>query len=558
MNKLNYEILNAIDDIEECTYQAEQDVFNSMINEYQKSMMLLEYVDPGVYDEIIYQESTFSEKLSEGVGKAKGVLSKIWEGIKKAFGLIIGGFRFLINKVVSLFNKSKQTASQVAETIVGTDPQSSGNNVNINNNTVQMDVDSHSKYIPKPIKVASAEGLISKFEKDGSIKISTNFGTKYLKNMVRSSKQKGSGKNAKMLAVREYGSIAGLYVMMYDNNINQKFFNIFAEFSEMVKVLSNKSISKDEETLHAKKLRSIIKDYKKDSQKAVDIVTARDNVNDFRFRAQKTNEAVYDYIIRRDAAYNDKYMKPLTFKLKDIQSFSQKINELNNRYIQPIKLREDIELHLNDFGFKSDINTLFNAINETQYSINAIMNLVSHSFTIDKSYFKTINDPEKLDEFVGALIDAGIPSRYIGYNAWLISGENITSDSEFKPRWGQTRLCLLPNNKDICYKIALSGLGKSGNATEYKIYNEILGGSCDMLCPCLKIYKSNSVVMSKRAEFVEYTPNEKQELIFKIKNNIDKITAGKNIIINDIHDDNIGVIDGKNVVIDYGEFMWRK
>ena len=191
-----------------------------------------------------------------------------------------------------------------------------------------------------------------------------------------------------------------------------------------------------------------------------------------------------------------------------------------------------------------------------QYSINLIMNMVSNSFTIDQYYFKTINDPEKLDEFVGALIDAGIPSRYIGYNAWLISGENITSDSEFKPRWGQTRLCLLPNDKDICYKIALSGLGKTGNATEYKVYNELLE-KCEALCPCLKLYKTQSVVMSKRAEFINISQSEKLEIVNDINYEISKLTRNKNINIVDIHGDNIGVVDGKNVVIDYGEITWK-
>ena len=571
MNKLNYEILNMIDDIEESTYQAEQAVFSSMIDEYKKSMMLLEYVEPEVYDEIIYQESKFSEKFSKGINKAKRVLSAIWEGIKKAFGLIVRGIGFVINKLISLFRKSKKTASQVAESVVGPDPQSriSGPNADIKliemkDDKVQMPVDPHSAIMPEPVKISPVEGLISKFAEDGSVEISTNFGTEYLKNMVRSGKQKGSELNAKMLAVRDFGSIVVLHIMMYDNNIREKFFNVFKEFSEIINFINNKSLSDDEESGYGEKLKNIVNDYVKNVQDVSEVVMVRggnnlskmnDFVNDFG-SSTRSDENYAQYNARLNAAYNDRFMKPLKFKLKDIQLFSKQLNELNSKYVQPVKLREGVELKLYDFDFEMYIQSVLNFVNEAQYSINAIMNLVSNSFTIDKSYFKTINEPEKLDEFVGALIDAGIPARYIGYNAWLISGENITSDSEFKPRWGQTRLCLLPNDNDICYKIALNGLGKSGNATEYKVYNELLK-DCKILCPCLKMYKTQSVVMSKRAEFIEASQSEKRSVIADINDELYELTKNKSVKIVDVHGDNIGIVDGRNVVIDYGEIAWK-
>lgn len=569
MNGLNYEILDAIDNIEECTYQAEQNVFNSMMAEYQKSMTLLEYVEPDVYDEIIYQEASISQKISNGANKAARILSRLWEGVKRVVGLLISGLKAAINKIVSLFRKTKKTASQVAENVVGSNPQSNTTNSNesiklsgLSDNKVQMSVDPHSAYKPGPINLPPANGLITKFTDDGSVEISTNCGTEFMNQMVLKNEQKGTGLNSKMLSVRDFSSVVGLHTLLYNDNIKGKFFNMFKQLSEVINMLNNKTVTEEDEEDYAERLSSIINNYNENMLDVCQVIMVRDaknlsKMNEFNknFKS-KSGEGRISYYNRINAEYNDKYMKPLTFKLKDIQQFSIQLNDLNSKYVQPIKLRENIQLNIKDDTLKTNIQILMNAINEMQYSINLIMNMVSNSFTIDKSYFKTINDPEKLDEFVGALIDAGIPSRYIGYNAWLISGENITSDSEFKPRWGQTRLCLLPNDKDICYKIALSGLGKSGNATEYKVYNELLE-KCEALCPCLKLYKTQSVVMSKRAEFINMSQSEKDKIVTDINDEISKLTRNKNIDIEDIHGDNIGIVDGKNVVIDYGEIAWK-
>ena len=63
MNKLNYEILSAIDNIETTVMESEMNVMNSLINSYDKAITVLEYcndnVDTSSFD--IFQESVIME-----------------------------------------------------------------------------------------------------------------------------------------------------------------------------------------------------------------------------------------------------------------------------------------------------------------------------------------------------------------------------------------------------------------------------------------------------------------------------------------------------------------
>ena len=368
INSLNYEILDAIDNIDECTYQAEQNVFNSMMAEYQKSMALLEYVEPDVYDEIIYQEASISQTISNGANKAARILSRLWEGVKRVFGLLISGFKAAINKIVSLFRKTKKTASQVAENVVGSNPQSDTTNSNediklsgVSGNKVQMSVDPHSAYKPGPINLPSANGLITKFTDDGSVEISTNCGTEFMNQMVLKNEQKGTGLNAKMLSVRDFGSVVGLHTLLYNDNIKGKFFNMFKQLSEVINMLNNKTVTEEDEEDYAERLSSIINNYNENMLDVCQVIMVRDaknlsKMNEFtKSFKSKSGEGRISYYNRINAEYNDKYMKPLTFKLKDIQQFSIQLNDLNSKYVQPIKLRENIQLNIKDDTLKANI-----------------------------------------------------------------------------------------------------------------------------------------------------------------------------------------------------------
>jgi hypothetical protein len=124
---------------------------------------------------------------------------------------------------------------------------------------------------------------------------------------------------------------------------------------------------------------------------------------------------------------------------------------------------------------------------------------MSTSYLIDASFYKSIKSIALLDEFVGKLIKAGYPPKYVAYNAWLISDECIRGSGKYKPLFGHARATIFPPNKKIVLKIALSGLGTVSNETEVrftKIFVDM--DRIDLIAPVLKEFKYNAIVPMER------------------------------------------------------------
>lgn len=524
MNKLNYEILDAIDSIEECTYQAEQEVFNSMMNEYKKSMMLLEYVDPNVYDEIIYQESS-SPKSQSKIGV---MISKIWEGVKNVFGFLVRGFKWIIDKLVSVFRKTKKTASQIAEESLIIDKDQSNqqhsspivNGVKnkaqhmsksaskLNNKTtsIKMEVDPSSEYKPDQVQILLSD-ITCKFGKDGEVIIETPSSIKQT-----TDDQMNSDARQAIPSGLSFDDIFITIKLINHIDMREKFFDIFKEIFEIFNYL--------------KKVR-------------------------FKTISTMKSSSKFDELLNVYSLYyykNDKIQNSMSFKLKDLQIFSKQLSEVYKNYITPVTI-SDIQLNTQHEQLIDSVNRLFALVELVQYSLNTITGVIKNSYTINKQYFASINNVENLDKFVSGMIDAGIPSKYVGYNAWLASGPNIHNEKDFKPKWGQGRLTLFPDDKDIVYKIGLNASGVMANKIENNIYNKL--SKPDILCPCLSIEKGSSVITMKRVDSVGVCNEDKcNELTNRLN---DLINSQKmQVTITDIHEKNIGKINNEFVVIDYG------
>lgn len=112
MNKLNYEILSAIDNIETTVMESEINVMNSLIDSYDKSIMILENCDDNTdvdsFD--IFQESVIMEADENGnMNKIKKVTEKFIGAIETLLSKLSDLIKTIINKV----KKSKRVVSEI-------------------------------------------------------------------------------------------------------------------------------------------------------------------------------------------------------------------------------------------------------------------------------------------------------------------------------------------------------------------------------------------------------------------------------------------------------------
>ena len=127
MNKLNYEILSAIDNIDSSIMESEMNVINSLMGSYGKAVAVLEYCDDntdvGSFD--IFQESVIMEADENNTNgeesKVKKIINKIIDFFKMIGDLLKRGADFIKKKVGKIFNRSKQEDIKKAQEAVGDD-----------------------------------------------------------------------------------------------------------------------------------------------------------------------------------------------------------------------------------------------------------------------------------------------------------------------------------------------------------------------------------------------------------------------------------------------------
>ena len=137
MNKLNYEILSAIDNIDSTIMESEMNVMNSLINTYEKSLMILEHCndnsDVSSYD--IFQESVIMEADDNGkkkidFKKAGKIILNILLWLPRQIMRFIKFIRNKISKSKPLsqetINKAKQSVGDDTILITTTTTNSGG------------------------------------------------------------------------------------------------------------------------------------------------------------------------------------------------------------------------------------------------------------------------------------------------------------------------------------------------------------------------------------------------------------------------------------------------
>ena len=172
----------------------------------------------------------------------------------------------------------------------------------------------------------------------------------------------------------------------------------------------------------------------------------------------------------------------IKMSMKELREFQQKMSTMAER----LDFAQNGNTNLDDVDKNviRSLNDLVAMIEFIQFGITSLTNAIQKVHLIDLKFMNSIDDREALSKFVYGCVQNGIPPKFVAYNAWLISSENIRgSSAKYKPVGGQTRCVFFPNdNKKEILKIATSGIGINANKNEIR-FSEFIkkSGEEDMI-----------------------------------------------------------------------------
>lgn len=172
----------------------------------------------------------------------------------------------------------------------------------------------------------------------------------------------------------------------------------------------------------------------------------------------------------------------IKMSMKELREFQQKMSGMAERL--DFAQNGNTKLDDVDKSVVQSLNDLVKMIEYIQYGLTSLTNAIQKVHLIDLKYMNSIDDRDSLSRFVYGCVQNGIPPKFIAYNAWLISSENLRgSASKYKPIGGQTRCVFFPNdNKNEILKIATSGIGINANKNEIRFSDFIKkSGEEDMI-----------------------------------------------------------------------------
>ena len=260
------------------------------------------------------------------------------------------------------------------------------------------------------------------------------------------------------------------------------------------------------------------------------------NLNDIAECGKLINKAV-DVMSKFEASF----IKPSVMNSKLNSSENPNWKDLNGKDV-PLKA-------LKAFNKVSSI------VQVMGFGMNQITHGLNRVYMIDAAYMNAIDNPEDLSKFVEKMAAAGIPSKYIMQNAYLISSKKLRGDgSPDKPIWGQSRCVFYPNKANYIIKVAYNPIGKIGNRNEAYI-TKLLHGQPEenLVAKVTKISKNGFVTQGEKVRIPKNGAS--WDVCNKIQSEINRsqVLKDTNISIEDIHSNNIGYRSDKSpCIVDYG------
>ncbi len=230
------------------------------------------------------------------------------------------------------------------------------------------------------------------------------------------------------------------------------------------------------------------------------------------------------------------------------------------------KIMKNLEaINIDEYNANGEVNDKLEYINKfaaicnnLQMAVNCITGIIAGVYTVDGEYKHSVGNITELSQFIELMIKDAFPSKYIAYNAYIVSSINLSGEEgdENNPIWGQTRLVFFPSDKkDSIYKIALSGAGITSNKIEFNTSERFsrIPKLHDLIAKTPYITNNGCIITAERLIIPDGGRYDGD--ISSLKSEIDKLCKENNIRfeISDVHSRNIGLKqNGSPCVIDYG------
>jgi hypothetical protein len=246
--------------------------------------------------------------------------------------------------------------------------------------------------------------------------------------------------------------------------------------------------------------------------------------------------------------------------MPELKQFQQKLNDLSEKldFVQNGNTKIDNV----DKSVIQSLNDLVHMMEIIQLGLNSLTNAIQKVHLIDLKFMNSISDRDALSKFAYDCIVNGIPPKFIAYNAWLISSENLRGSSpKYKPVGGQTRCVFFPNdNKNEILKIATSGLGITSNKNEIRFSDFIKKSNeqdmIDISALVTNSYAENAILSMERiVDRVGKHPDLQTLMSVKSKfRDFTKRHPELRLNVSDFNDGNVMWSSDRNkwVCIDYG------
>lgn len=208
-----------------------------------------------------------------------------------------------------------------------------------------------------------------------------------------------------------------------------------------------------------------------------------------------------------------------------------------------------------------ELKKLIYDVHYLQYDMNGFTNMIQKVNLIDLKYMNSIKDRNVLSKFVSDLIRNGIPAKFVAYNSWLISSEDLRgSKPEYNIPAGQSRCVFFPNdNKNEILKIALNGFGITSNRNEVRFAKAVSGEPelRQMTAMVTHAYTDDGVIAAERIVDKSGGKHPTLKECKAMSNAYDNFTKKHpelRLKIKDFHDENVMWSTDRNcwVSIDYG------
>ena len=242
---------------------------------------------------------------------------------------------------------------------------------------------------------------------------------------------------------------------------------------------------------------------------------------------------------------------------KEYRVTLKQINELNDTLVYAMDKMSKVADSTGNDQWASQRSSILNEFSTImavlQFGTNTITGCLKDIYIIDAEYAESISNTDILSKFVGQMISASIPTKYVAMNTWLVSTKDIKGEADaFKPVWGQSRVVFFPPEKSIVHKVAINPYGIRSNFAENSVYGTMQRNNAAELLAKTEKISSNGVILDME-RISGSRPTQAELLTFTTK--LQKAAGGSNIAINDLHLDNVKKTKDGMKAFDYGMFV---